>query len=135
MAPRQALAFYLGLCAVSLGIATFFWWQGARLIMPFAWLELLVVGICMLVYARHAADHESIALRQGSLSVAQVAGNRITQVEFQAQWVKVEPARADGSLIQLSGQGRRVTVGRFVRPELRAQLAGELRRAVHSARA
>jgi len=41
--------------------------------------------------------------------------------------VRVEPELGDRSLIELSGQGRRIAVGRFVRPELRRQLADELR--------
>lgn len=133
MAPRHLLGFYLGLCTLSLLIASFFWWHGARLVMPFAWLELAAVGACMLAYARHATDHESIALLPGRLTVALASGTRLTRVEFQPEWVKVEPQTADRSLIELSGQGRRISVGRFVRPELRAQLAGELRRAVRLA--
>ena len=34
------------------------------------------------------------------------------------------------TLIELSGQGRRVNVGRYVRPELRPVLAQEIRRAL-----
>jgi len=133
MAPMHLLMIYLCLSLVSLSIASVFWWQGARMVMPFAWLEVLVVGICMWVYARHASDHESIALLPGSLRVAQASGQRVTQVEFEPRWVRVESLTADRSLIELSGQGRRIAIGRFVRPELRAQLAGELRRAVRLA--
>ena len=133
LTPRQLLGFYLGLCALSLGIASLFWWHGARMVMPFAWLELAAVGGCMLAYARHAGDHESISLWPGRMTVAHASGNRLTQVEFQPEWVKVEPQTADSSLIELSGQGRRISVGRFVRPELRGQLAGELRRALRLA--
>src|SRR5256885_14032271 len=67
LAPRQLLGFYSALCALSLVVATAFWWAGARMVMPFAWLELLAVGAAMLVYARHATDNESIALRAGRL--------------------------------------------------------------------
>lgn len=133
LAPRQLLGFYLGLCALSLGIASLFWWHGARMVMPFAWLELAAVGGCMLAYARHAGDHETILLWPGQLTVAHASGTRLTQVDFQPEWVKVEPQSADSSLIELSGQGRRISIGRFVRPELRGQLAGELRRALRLA--
>jgi uncharacterized membrane protein len=44
--------------------------------------------------------------------------------------VRVEPQSDDGALVELSGQGHRVAVGRFVRPELRRQLAEELRMAL-----
>ena len=38
--PSQLGWLYASLCVVSLGIGLFFWFQGARLILPFAWLEL-----------------------------------------------------------------------------------------------
>ena len=60
--PRQLLWFYLSLCVVSFGIAAMFWVQGVRLVMPFAWLELLALGAALLLYARHATDSETIAL-------------------------------------------------------------------------
>jgi uncharacterized membrane protein len=130
LAPRQLLGFYSVLCALSLAVASFFWWYGAPLVMPFAWVELVAVGAAMLAYARHAADNESIALRDGLLTVEHASGNRVERVEFQPQWVRVEPEAGDGSLVELSGQGRRIAVGRYVRPELRRLLADELRMAL-----
>lgn len=130
-APRQLLAVYLSLCAVGLGIAVAFWVHGAPYILPFAGLELLAVGVAVLVYARRAADHETLVLRPGRLSVACTLGRRTERVDFAAPaWVRVEPAHRDGSLIELSGEGRRIAVGRFVRPELRRALADELRAAL-----
>ena len=52
------------------------------------------------------------------------------RVEFAPAWVRVEPAAGERSLIELSGEGQRVEVGRFVRPELRRALADELRAAL-----
>lgn len=130
-APRQLLAVYLSLCAVGLGIGALFWLHGAPYVLPFAGAELLAVGGAILVYARHAADHESLVLRPGRLSVACSLGRRTERVDFAApDWVRVEPAHRDGSLIELSGEGRRIAVGRFVRPELRPALADELRTAL-----
>lgn len=125
--PRQMLAFFASLCIVSLSVATVCWIQGATLVMPFAWLELLAVGAALLVYARHATDSESIRLQPGRLTVEIACGRRIERAEFAPTWVRVEPEHGDGSLIELSGQGQRISVGRFVRPELRHQLADELR--------
>jgi uncharacterized membrane protein len=53
--------------------------------------------------------------------------------EFNREWVRVEPLADDGSLIELSGQGRKVNVGRYLRPELRPVLAQEIRRALREA--
>jgi uncharacterized membrane protein len=127
LAPRQLLLCYLGLCLLSLGIGAGFWWAGAVMVLPFAGVELLAVGVAMFVYARHAADNESIRLGPGRLIVEYAFGQRIERVEFTPAWVRVEPAHGDRSLIELSGQGRKISVGRFVRPELRRELADELR--------
>jgi uncharacterized membrane protein len=127
MAPRQLFAIYLSLCALSCAIGALFWLQGAPFVLPFAWLELLAVGLALLIYARHAADNETIHLEPGRLTVAWTSGSRIDRAEFAPAWVRVEPEHGDGSLIELSGQGQRISIGRFVRPELRRQLADELR--------
>ena len=134
MAPQQLFAIFGALCVLSLTIAAYFWWQGATVIMAFAWLELAAVGTALLVYSRHAADQENIALRKGRLTVAHTSGNTVETAEFAPEWVSVEPVTGDESLIEVFGQGRRIEVGRFVRPELRRQLANELRHAVRLAR-
>ena len=130
MAPSQLLAVYVSLCVISLGIATYFWAHGATLVMPFAWAELLVVGAALIMYARHAADRELITLRSGRLIVEHLHGGRVERAEFQPDWVRVEPRLDDRSLIELSGQGQVIAVGRYVRPELRRDLAEEFRAAL-----
>lgn len=121
------MGFFASLSALSLGIGLFFWVQGATLVMPFAWLEMLALGAALLIYARHAADSESIRLQAGRLTVEHVSGRRVERAEFASSWVRVEPEHGERSLIELTGQGQRIAIGRFVRPELRRQLADELR--------
>lgn len=127
LAPRQLFMCYLGLCLLSLAIAAGFWSVGAFMVLPYAGAELLAVGLALFVYARHAADNESIRLARGRLVVEYFCGRHIERVEFTPAWVRVEPEHGDRSLIELSGQGRKISVGRFVRPELRRELADELR--------
>jgi uncharacterized membrane protein len=127
LSPRQLLAVYASLCVISLGIATYFWSNGATLVMPFAWVELLAVGAALLFYARHAADRECIALQPGRLTVEHLSGGHVERAEFLPDRVRVEPRDDDRSLIELSGQGRMIAVGRYVRPELRRALAEEFR--------
>lgn len=128
--PRQMLAFYGSLCVLSLAIATVFWVHGASLVMPFATLELVVLGAALLLFSRHATDRETIRLLPGSLTVEHVLGHHVERAEFAPAWVRVEPQYGAGSLIEISGQGQRIAIGRFVRPELRRQLADELRGAL-----
>ncbi|RYY91792.1 MAG: DUF2244 domain-containing protein [Comamonadaceae bacterium] len=133
LSPAQMGWLYASLCVVSLGIATFFWFQGAVMVLPFAWLELAAVGFAFMAYARHAADREHILLEGRRLVVETENAGRLERAEFDRDWVRVEPGADDKSLIEVSGRGRSVIVGRYLRPELRPALARELRRALREA--
>lgn len=128
--PGQLGAVYLSLCAVSLLIGTFFLVQGAPVVLAFAGLELLLVGVALMLFARHAGDGETLTLVGRSLQVEQCIGSRVERTQFAADRLHVEPAGGQGSLVQLSGRGQRVLVGRFLRPELRGAFARELRHAL-----
>lgn len=128
--PAQLGWLYASLCVVSLGIGLVFWWHGATLVLPFAWIELAAVGVAFVVYARHAADGERISLQGQQLVVELENAGRLERAEFDRARVRVEPSAADRSLIVVSGGGRSVNVGRYLRPELRPALAQEIRRAL-----
>ena len=132
LSPAQLGWFYLSLCLVSLGIAAFFWSQGAAVVMTFALMELLAVGAAFLLYSRHAGDAEKIVLHDGQLVIELETAGRTERAEFNREWVRVEPKDGDGSLIEVSGQGRSVRVGRHMRPELRPLLAREIRLALRA---
>lgn len=133
LTPGQLGWLFVSICAVSLAIAAFFWVQGAVLVLPFTSLEIVAVGLAFLAYARHAADGEHIVLQGRRLVVELEQGGRLERAEFHREWVRVEPGPADRSLIEVSGQGRRMSVGRYLRPELRPVLAREIRRALREA--
>jgi uncharacterized membrane protein len=133
LAPAQLGWIYLSLCCVSLLIGVFFWMQGASFVLGFAGLEIMAVGLAFLMYARHAADGEWISIEGSRIVVeCETAGKR-ERAEFERQWVRIEPIADDRSLIEVSGRGRSVEVGRFVRPEHRLMLAQEIRRALRQA--
>lgn len=129
ISPAQLGWFYASLCVISLGIATVFWQQGATLVLPFAGIELAAVGVAFLAWARHASDCERISLQGATLLVELEHAGRLERVEFPRDGVRVGCADRQ-SLIELSARGRSVRVGRFVRPELRGELAQEIRRAL-----
>lgn len=130
VSPQQLVWIYASLCLLSLTIAAFFWLQGAALVLPFAVLELFAVGYAFLVYARHATDGEKIVLKDGQLLVELESGGKVLRAQFQRDWVRVEPRRDDQSLIEVYGQGQSISVGRYIRPELRPVLAREIRQAL-----
>jgi uncharacterized membrane protein len=133
--PRQLLSAYTLLCALALTIGLGFWWQGVEAVLVFTGVELLAVGIAMLVMARHAGDRELITLADREMAVEQHVGPLVERTRFRADWVRIEPSAGDGSLVELSGEGRSVLVGRHVRPEWRDELAQELRRALRQSQA
>ncbi len=131
--PHQLFWIYGSLCLLSLGIAVFFWLQGAALVLPFAILELLALGYAFMLFAKHATDGEKIMLRDSQLVVEFESGGKVQRAQFQREWVRVEPRMDDQSLIEVYGQGRSISVGRFIRPELRPVLAREIRQALRGA--
>jgi uncharacterized membrane protein len=128
--PHDMVIVYLSLCVVSLAIAGGFWWAGAPTVMAFAGLELALLGVALVAYARHATDCETITLAGRELAIEHRCGVGVESSRFRAEWVRVEPARDDASLVEVSGEGQRACVGRYLRPEWRAQLAQELRLAL-----
>lgn len=104
------------------------------MVLPFAGVELALVGMAFLFYARHAADREQISLHDGELVVEWDHAGQHSRSAFRRDWVRVEPSQADGSLIELSAHGTRARVGRYLRPEARLLLAHEIRWALRNFR-
>lgn len=133
ISPRQLLAFYLSLCLFSLAIAGLCFWQGASYVLGFTGIELVLLGAALFVFARHACDCDVLTLVGRSLLVEQRRGSHVERTDFAADWLHVEPTAGEGSLIELSGQGRRVRVGRHLQREYRSVFARELRGALRRA--
>lgn len=133
LSPRQLGAVYASLCAVSVLIAAVFYAQGAPFVAAFAGIEMMALGVALLVFARHAGDRETLTLQGRSLRVLRQDGNRVEQHILPLEWLTVEPAAAQGSLVQLRGRGQQVQVGRWLRPDERALLARQLRQAQRAA--
>jgi uncharacterized membrane protein len=128
--PQQLLWMFLSLSGVSLGVAGFFWTQGATLVLPFAAVELVAVGTAFLVYARHATDRERISLSDGRLVVEQESAGKTLRCEFARHAVQVVPEVGGDRLIEVHSGGRTVRIGRYLRSDLRPVLAREIRMAL-----
>ena len=117
MTPGQLAASFALIAFVSLTIGAFCWFQGAVLVLPFASLELLAVGIAFVVYAR-------------VLVVESENAGEMVRREFQRAWVRIEQVAHGNAMIEICCHGQRVPVGRFIRNELRQRVAAELRLAL-----
>lgn len=123
---------FAALAAVALAIGTGFALVGAWLILPFAGLEVLLLGGAFFLYARRAGDYERIELSAGRLTVEVAEAMRTARFDLDAQ-------RAQVRLVQESGYGARVwlqggagkeelEIGRHLDAASRVEFAAELSR-------
>ena len=133
VSPKQLSAMFVALSVSSLVIAGVFWSQGATLVMPFALLEVAALGFAFVMHARHASDAERISLINGALVIEMESGGRASRVEFSRFWVRVGSVGRPFGLVEVVGSGQCIFVGRHLRPDMRPQLAREIRLALHGA--
>ena len=127
LTPRQCAVAYGLVAGLSLTVAGFFWWWGAVLVLPFAALELMGLGLALWWYAKHATDREHIRLEPGRLVVEWEHGGQVQRQEMVREWVRVGSQSATGGLVALTAGGHTVEVGRYLVPDLRPVLAREIR--------
>jgi uncharacterized membrane protein len=127
--PRQLFLVYVFLAGASLLVACFFWVLGALLVLPFACVEVVALAVAFWVYARHAVDGEVISCNGKSLVIEAIHRGHQERHVFLTHNVRIHHEHA-GALIEVTAQGKRVKVGRYVRADLRPVLASELRRAL-----
>jgi len=106
VSPRQFVGFYLSLALFSLAIATPLFLNGAWLVLPFTGVELAVVGIAFVIYARHAVDYERIRLYQNRLLIEQMNAEVLTQFEFNPRWVRDAERTAHDRIARSIGENR-----------------------------
>ncbi len=128
--PKQVGIFYLAQSTLSLIVASFFLYQGVWLILPFTLLELAVLAIALLIYARHATDYEKIDIRQGELLVETSSAGKVMQFVFNPSWVRVDSVLNSQKLISINYQGQVLEVGRFIHVSLRKNFLIEFAQAL-----
>jgi uncharacterized membrane protein len=126
VSPRQFVGFYASLALVSLGIATMLVLNGAWLVLPFTGIELTVVGVAFVIYARHAVDYERIRLFQNRLLIEQMNAEQLTQFEFNPRWVRVETGATPREPLTIVSRGQSVKIGQHLAQHRRKQFAAEL---------
>lgn len=130
ISPRQLMLVFGGLSATSLMVAGSAWMAGGTLVFPFAGLELIALAAAMFVYARHAADRECVRLAPDRLQVEWENAGVVESVQFNPRWVRL--SQPEGGLIELSSSGRKVYIGRYMRPERREMVLRDLRAALRA---
>lgn len=131
LSPRQVALAYVLLCTGALTVGIGFLLHGVWQVLAFTLPELSLVGLALLLYARHALDHESISLSASGLTVDCVRAERHHIVRLDPLWASVSlPDGRRQPLLRLESRGVRVEIGRFVSDARRRQVARELRLAL-----
>jgi uncharacterized membrane protein len=131
LSPRQVALAYALLCSGALTVGIGFLLHGVWQVLAFTLPELSLVGLALLLYARHALDREFIVLSAGGLTIDCVSANRHHIIRLDPLWVRVSlPDRPSRALLRLESRGVRVEIGRFVTEARRRQVARELRLAL-----
>lgn len=130
LTPSQLLAIFCSLAGLSLAFAAFWTSQGAWVVLPFAVVECLALGVAFFVYSRHACDHERVEVSAQGVSVESVQGVRHSAVKVPRDWLRVEWEDDRTSLINLRSGQHVVSLGRFVDQASRRRFVADLKRAL-----
>lgn len=126
LSPRQLACAYGLQCCLSLSAAVAMTLRGAWYVLIFSFLEIALLGWALLYHARHAGDHEHIALGDNFLLVETVDGRRTAEIRFDPRTTRIVPPTRTRGLIRLQGDKVQVDIGRFVSEGRRRQVAAEL---------
>ena len=132
--PQSAVLFFASICTVSFTIAGVLAFKGLWPILPFAGLEMLVLGWALKVSMRRRHFSQTILLTDDLVRVETRDGSRVRQIEFTRHWARVTLRRADFRLhpsrLTIESHGRACEVGSFLNEEERRALAGQLMRSI-----
>jgi len=121
MSPAGLAKVFAALAALVLAIGAGFAAAGAWLVLPFAGLEVLLLGAAFVLHARHAADYERIELQSGRLDVEVAEADRVARYQLQNARVSMEKGR-----VVLRDAREEIEIGRHIGAEARAELVAEL---------
>ena len=125
MSPAGLAKVFAALAALVLAIGAGFAAAGAWLVLPFAGLEVLLLGAAFALHARHAADYERIELQSGRLEVEVTEADRVARYQLQNARVSMEEGR-----VVLRDAKEVIEIGRHIGAEARAELVAELEKAL-----
>lgn len=128
---RRGLRWVFAACAaVNAAVATGFSALGAWLVVPFAGLEVVVVGAALALVARQRSDYELVVVDDARLHIVRRAGGQRECVALSRYWARVSLARGNygwyPSRLFIRSHGRAIEVGAWMTEDARKAFAHEL---------
>jgi uncharacterized membrane protein len=128
------LLFFAVMVTVSLGIAITFTFLGAWMVLPFAGLEMTVLGIALYVVACRSMHVEVISVHDDEIEICKGRWQLETVIRIKRCWARISLERSSHDWypkrLLIWSHGKGTEVGGFLSETERECLAGELRRAV-----
>ena len=129
IAPAPLFLVFAAISVVSLAIGAGFARAGAWMVLPFAGLEVVALGVAFLVNGWHAADYERIELAADGLTVEVARGGQVERRVFDLRRASV--AGGAGAALLLRDREGALEIGRHLdaaaRDGLRSELTKRLR--------
>jgi uncharacterized membrane protein len=125
ISPAGLAGVFVALAFVVVAIAAAFAALGAWLVLPFAGLEVLLLGAAYVLYARRAADYERIVLESGRLTVEVGEAQKTFHYEMEAHRARVY---LQEERVVLRGARDELELGRHLDAHTRARFAAELQK-------
>jgi len=133
---RQSWIAFGIVSATCLGVAAYWTAHGFWPVLPFAGLEVVVLGACMYRVSATGRETEVVSVGEATVAVEKGRHRPVERWEFPRAWatVALQGARHRWypSRLVIRSHGREVGIGDFLNEEERVQLAGDLRRAIGS---
>jgi uncharacterized membrane protein len=134
LSVRGARLFFASACVMPCGIAGFLALKGFWPVLPFAGLEVALLGWAMRVCLERRFHSQTITVTDASVSVDTRARERCEHVEFPRHWAQVKlrrpAAQQHPSRLTIESHGRQCELGSFLTEEERCGLALRLQRLI-----
>jgi uncharacterized membrane protein len=130
LSVRGAVLFFLTACAPCFGIAGVLTFLGFWPVLPFAGLEMLLLGAALRISLARRHHRQTIVISEAEVAVQSDIGRIHSEVVFPRHWAQVKLRRSTSRLhpsrLVIESHGRQCAVGDFLTEEERCGLARKL---------
>jgi uncharacterized membrane protein len=134
LSTRGALVFFGSVCLASFGIATVLSFRGFWPVLPFAGLEMALLGWALLRSMQRRHQLETITVSDIDVRIEHSDPAHYVEVVFPRHWARVKLRRPHSRLhpsrLTIESQGRHCEVGSFLTEQERRGLAQRLQRLI-----
>jgi uncharacterized membrane protein len=134
LSTRGALLLFGSLCFATFGIAALMTFRGFWPVLPFAGLEMLLLGWALRRSLERRHHSETLTVSEDHVRIEQRGRAHYVEVVFPRHWARVKlrrpHSRLHPSCLTIESHGRRCEVGSFLTEQERRGLAQRLTRLI-----